>query len=143
MDGKSKAEKIDVMYMRRYTDKFAEIFSDDKVSILQNAIDSVYNMFLGIDDIFPTPEKVREVYGLLVAWYIADFYPEYTFGIVSTGGGYLRAKKIGGVSVQYNITGSDNWYGNKDYLQALDTNIFGKRAKMMIDLSHRRLEALT
>lgn len=125
------------MFMRRYTDKFAELFTDDKVHLVQDAIDTTYNLWLGIDDVFPAPEKAREVYGLLVAWTLCDFYPEYTFGVANTGGGYIRGKKIGGVDIQYNVSTRQGI--TQDLLSALDTNIFGKRAKMMLGLSNKRL----
>lgn len=131
-------------FLARYGQNFPDLLADDKEEFLNTMISDVYTMFYGVQELwsnFPRTvyeDKTRLCYGLLVAWYIADTNPEYTEGVVTTGGIPLKAKKIGGVNIQFSEqrfrVGSTN---NANLLQSLKSNAFGAKAYDMIKMSAR------
>ena len=106
---------------------------------VQTAIDIVETVFYGILLCWaklPEPTRTNKrnvVENLLVAWYLANFYPGQTRGIVSNGGLPLSSKSIGGTSVSFeNITAQEG-------MEGLKSNVFGLQALSMIQSAPERL----
>lgn len=138
-----KPEQITRDWFRtRYGQNFPDLLSEDKNDILNTCIEDVYTLFAGVSELWEHLQretyvlKTQLCYGLLVAWYIADLFPEYTLGVMSTGGIPLKSKQIGGTKIMFGEvskkTGSVN---NADLLQALKSNAFGAKAYLMIKTS--------
>ena len=139
-----KPAKIDMIWFRaRYGQNFPDLLISDNDIILQNSIDDVYTLFYGVSDIWSHLEreiyvsKTQMCYGLLIAWYITDLYPDYAVGVVSSGSGLnIKSKKIGNTTIQFgdmdSTAGSSN---NADLLQSLKSNAFGVKAYTMIKTS--------
>ena len=132
-----------VWFRARYGQNFPELLSDESDELLDECISSVYEMFYGVKDIWchlPRPiyvKKTQLCYGLLVAWYITDIYPDYAEGVQSSGAVPLKAKKIGGTQVYFadrdsTSAGASN---NADLLSSLKSNAFGMKAYFMIKAS--------
>ena len=129
-------------FLARYGQNFPDLLAEDKRSFLQETIEDVYTMFYGVSELWEHlprtsyENKTRLCYGLLVAWYITDIYPDYAVGVMTTGGIPLKAKKIGGVNIQFSEqrfrVGSTN---NANLLQSLKSNSFGAKAYDMIKMS--------
>jgi hypothetical protein len=83
-------------------------------------------------------EKTRECFRLLVAWYIADIYPRFVAGVPTMGGLPLKRKKIGSVDLTFFDTSKGSVSGYQNLLGGLDSNPFGKMAKIMITTSVKR-----
>lgn len=136
--------RIDRYYFRTYFGQnFPTLLESQYDEFLDNCIETVYTMFAGVQDIWKCQnkklyeEKTFLCYGLLVAWYIADMYPDYADGVVGMGGVPVKSKKIGNIAIQYkdlttSKVGSSN---NADLLSSLKSNIFGNKAYMMIKSS--------
>ena len=135
--------KIDrVWFLARYGEQFPDFLAEDTEETLDACIEDVYSLFYGVGDLWAHmdrqiyEDKTRLCYGLLVAWYIADLFPDKTLGVMSTGGIPLKAKKIGGTIIQFadakKAAGAVN---NADLLQSLKSNAFGAKAYMMIKTS--------
>ena len=81
-------------------------------------------------------DKTQLCYGLLVAWYITDLFPDYSVGVISMGGIPIKSKQIGGVKIMFgdalNTAGAVN---NADLLHSLNSNAYGAKAYMMIKTS--------
>ena len=143
MEIRPKPVKIDREYFRaRYGDNFPDLLSQEKNAFLDACINDVYTLFWGVSDIWarqPSPvyeAKTHMCYGLLLAWYIADLYPDYSLGVVSTGGIPLKGKSIGGVKLQFDGLGSKTGSANNaDLLQSLKSNAYGVKAYTMIKTS--------
>lgn len=132
---------------RRYHLQSFPAFADEERldiadTILEEAIETVYSMFVGVSYLWEGHggqvwfEKTRLCYRLLVCWYIADLYPEFASGIVSTAGLPIAQKKIGPVTVTY---GKDALTANSlDLLSPLLSNAFGAKAHLMIKTSYKR-----
>ena len=94
-----------------------------------NVIEAVYSGILLCWDKLPYPVRTNKritVENLLVAWYLANFFPSKVRGVVSNGGLPLSSKSIGGTSVSFE---------NINVQQGLDnlkTNVFGLQALSMI-----------
>lgn len=138
-----KPEKITKEWFRtRYGQNFPDLLTEDKDNILNTCIEDVYTLFAGVSELWEHLQreayvlKTQLCYGLLTAWYIADLFPEYTLGVMSTGGIPLKSKQIGGTKIMFGEiskkTGSVN---NADLLQALKSNVFGAKAYLMIKTS--------
>lgn len=138
-----KPEQITRDWFRtRYGQNFPDLLSADKNDILDTCILDTYTLFAGVSELWEHLDretyvlKTQLCYGLLVAWYIADLFPEYTLGVMSTGGIPLKSKQIGGTKIMFGEvskkTGSVN---NADLLQALKSNSFGAKAYLMIKTS--------
>lgn len=131
-------------FLARYGQNFPDLLDEDKEEFLNTMISDVYTMFYGVQELWSNlprtvyEDKTRLCYGLLVAWYITDTNPEYAEGVMTTGGIPLKAKKIGGVTVQFTEqrfrVGSTN---NANLLQSLKSNAFGSKAYDMIKMSAR------
>lgn len=138
-----KPERITKEWFRtRYGQNFPDLLAEDKNDILNTCIEDVYTLFAGVSELWEHLQretyvlKTQLCYGLLTAWYIADLFPEYTLGVMSTGGIPLKSKQIGGTKIMFGEvskkTGSVN---NADLLQSLKSNVFGAKAYMMIKTS--------
>lgn len=132
---------------RRYHLQSFPAFADEEEreitdEILAEAIEAIYSMWVGVSYLWQGHEpqvwyeKTRLCFRLLVCWYIADLYPDYASGIVSTGGLPIVRKKIGPVEIMYNkdVSAVDS----KDLLAPLLSNPFGAKAHLMIKTSYRR-----
>jgi len=132
---------------RRYHLQSFPVFADeDKAEvaeeILAEAISAVYSMWVGVSYLWQGHgsqvwvEKTRLCYRLLICWYIADLYPEFARGILSTGGLPIGRKKIGPIDITFNkeaLTAS-----SADLLAPLLSNAFGAKAHLMIKTTYRR-----
>ena len=138
-----KPPKIDRVWFRtRYGQNFPDLLVEEKNDFLDTCIEDVYTLFFGVADLWLHMErreyetKTQLCYGLLVAWYITDLFPDYALGVASSGGIPVKAKSIGGVKITFgemaNSVGSVN---NADLLQSLKSNSFGAKAYLMIKTS--------
>lgn len=138
-----RAPQITVEWFRtRYGQNF-DVLTNDKTELLETCIADVYTLFYGVAELWDYlprdiyVDKTQMCYGLLVAWYIADLFPDLTSGVMTMGGGIpLRAKKIGGTTIQFgDVASKAGGIHNADLLQSLKTNSFGAKAYMMIKTS--------
>ena len=135
-----KPARITPADFRRYhLETFPKLADEKHEGIIRQAIENVYAVFYGVASIWkkqPGPvwyEKTRTCYRLLTAWFIADMYPKYVSGMPVMGGLSLKRKKIGGVDLTFQNAGK-----TPDLLAGLDSNPFGKMAKIMITTSAAR-----
>ena len=139
--------EITVEDWRRHHLQSFPVFAEDRENgdeIIREAIESVYTMFPGVSSLWAEQdkqiyyEKTRLCYRLLVCWYIADLYPDYSRGILSTAGLPLVKKKIGQIDIIYD---KDSFKStNKDLLAPLLSNSFGAKAHLMIKNAVSRLK---
>ena len=138
-----RPEKITRVWFRsRYGQNFPDLLAEDKNDILDTCIEDVYTLFYGVGELWSHLNREEYVlktqlcYGLLTAWYIADLFPDFTLGVMSTGGIPLKSKQIGGTKIIFGEaskkTGAVN---NADLRQALKSNVFGAKAYLMIKTS--------
>ena len=132
---------------RRYHLQSFPVFADEDRreitdAILEEAIESVYSMWVGVSYLWSGHdkqvwfEKTRLCYRLLICWYIADLYPEFSSGIMTTAGLPIVSKKIGPISIVY---GKEALTPNSiDLLSPLLSNAFGAKAHLMIKTSYKR-----
>ena len=115
---------------------------DETDAILEEAIEAVYSMWVGVSYLWQGHdrqvwfEKTRLCYRLLICWYIADLYPLYSRGIISTGGLPIVRKKIGPVDIAYGKDALTS--GSSDLLAPLLSNPFGAKAHLMIRTAYKR-----
>lgn len=139
----TRPERITKEWFRaRYGDTFPDLLSPQKDSILDTCIDDVYTLFYGVGDLWSHLEysvyasKTQLCYGLLLAWYITDLFPDYALGVMSSGGIPVKMKSIGGVKIQFGDTASTaGAVNNADLLQSLKSNSYGAKAYFMIKTS--------
>lgn len=139
---KGRAEPITRVWFRtRYGQNFPDLLSEEKNDFLDSCIESVYTLFYGVADLWADihnretyVSKTQLCYGLLVAWYITDVYPDLAVGVVSSGGIPLKMKSIGGTKIQFAEQSSAKG-NNADLLQSLKSNSFGAKAYLMIKTS--------
>ena len=135
--------KIDRVWFRtRYGQTFPDLLGEEKNEFLDTCINDVYTLFYGVGDLWSHMsrreyvDKTQLCYGLLVAWYITDLFPDYSVGVISTGGIPIKSKQIGGVKIMFgdalNTAGAVN---NADLLHSLNSNAYGAKAYMMIKTS--------
>lgn len=129
-------------FRTRYGQNFPDLLSQDKNDFLNTCIEDVYTLFYGVGELWEHMDRKEYVtktqlcYGLLVAWYITDMFPDFAVGVVSSGGIPLKMKQIGGVKIQFGDTASNaGAVNNADLLQSLKSNAFGSKAYMMIKTS--------
>lgn len=130
-----------VWFRARYGQNFPDLLPEEKDDFLDNCISSVYTLFYGVADLWShLPRKsyvakTQMCYGLLVAWYITDVFPDLAVGVMSSGGIPVKMKAIGGTKIQFQeqSTGSSSSY--VDLLQSLKSNAFGAKAYLMIKTS--------
>lgn len=140
---KGRPPAIDRVWFRaRYGQNFPDLLAEDKNDFLDTCITDIYTLFYGVGDLWSHmnrseyESKTRLCYGLLVAWYITDLFPDFSLGVMSTGGIPLKAKSIGGVKVQFGDTASTaGAVNNADLLQSLKSNAYGAKAYLMIKTS--------
>lgn len=134
--------RIDRDYFRdKYGQNFPDLLPADKNHQLDGYINDVYVMFFGCQEIFNNPSTDRETYinktqllfGLLVAWYIADMRPDLAIGVISSGGIPIKRKRIGDID----ITFADIISGTSNGIEFLKSNAFGVKAYNMV---HRCLK---
>ena len=135
--------KIDRVWFRtRYGQTFPDLLGEEKNEFLDTCINDVYTLFYGVGDLWSHMSRIEYVdktqlcYGLLVAWYITDLFPDYSVGVISMGGIPIKSKQIGGVKITFgdalNTAGAVN---NADLLHSLNSNAYGAKAYMMIKTS--------
>jgi len=129
-------------FRTRYGQGFPDLLPDNKNELLDTCIKDVYTLFYGVGELWEHldrevyVEKTQLCYGLLVAWYITDLFPDYSLGVVSSGGIPLRMKQIGGVKIQFgDIASTAGAFNNADLLQSLKSNAYGVKAYLMIKTS--------
>ena len=133
-------------WRRYHLQSFPAFADEDKKEtadeILEEAIETIYSMWVGVSYLWKGHdeqvwyEKTRLCYRLLVCWYIADIYPEFARGILSTAGLPIVTKKIGPISITY---GKEALTPNSlDLLAPLLSNAFGAKAHLMIKTSYKR-----
>ena len=132
---------------RRFHLQSFPVFADESKketadNILHEAIEAVYSMWVGVSYLWEGHdkqvwyEKTRLCYRLLICWYIADLYPEYARGIISTAGLPIVSKKIGPVAITYDKEALSA--GSTDLLAPLLSNAFGAKAHLMIKTAYKR-----
>lgn len=129
-------------FRTRYGQSFPDLLSEEKNDFLDVAIMDVYTLFYGVGDLWSHMNREEYVsktqlcYGLLLAWYITDLFPDYALGVVSSGGIPMKSKQIGGVKITFgevaSTAGANN---NADLLQSLKSNAYGNKAYLMIKTS--------
>ena len=129
-------------FRTRYGQSFPDLLPADKNEFLDTCINDVYTLFYGVGDLWSHMDRKEYVtktqlcYGLLVAWYITDLFPDLSLGVVSTGGIPLKSKQIGGVKVMFgDMASTAGAVNNADLLQSLKSNIYGAKAYFMIKTS--------
>ena len=129
-------------FRTRYGQSFPDLLPEDKNEVLDTCIADVYSLFYGVADLWEHMdrnvyiEKTQLCYGLLVAWYIADLFPDFTLGVMSTGGIPLKSKQIGGTKIMFGEASSKaGSVNNADLLSALKSNVYGAKAYLMIKTS--------
>lgn len=131
-----------VWFRARYGENFPDLLQEEKNELLDTCINDVYTLFYGVGDLWSHMRrdeyetKTKLCYGLLVAWYITDLFPEYSLGTISTGGIPIKAKSIGDVKIQFGETAQNaGAVNNTDLLQSLKSNVYGAKAYLMIKTS--------
>jgi hypothetical protein len=140
-----KPDRITREWFRtRYGQNFPDLLAEDKNDILDTCIMDVYTLFAGVSELWEHlvreeyVSKTQLCYGLLTAWYIADLFPDFTLGVMSTGGIPLKSKQIGGTKIMFGEASKKvGAVNNADLLQALKSNVFGAKAYLMIKTSGR------
>lgn len=129
-------------FRTRYGQSFPDLLPEDKNEVVDTAIMDVYTLFHGVGDLWSHMDREEYVaktqlcYGLLLAWYITDLFPNYALGVVSSGGIPMKSKQIGGVKVMFGETASTaGAVNNADLLQSLKSNAYGAKAYFMIKTS--------
>lgn len=140
-----RPEKITKVWFRtRYGQSFPDLLAEDKDTILDTCIEDVYTLFYGVGGLWSHLDREEYVlktqlcYGLLVAWYIADLFPDFALGVMSTGGIPLKSKQIGGTKIMFGeVSKKTGAINNADLLQSLKSNAYGAKAYFMIKSSGR------
>lgn len=129
-------------FRTRYGQSFPDLLPADKNEFLDTCINDVYTLFYGVGDLWSHMarreyvDKTQLCYGLLIAWYITDLFPDLSLGVVSSGGIPIKMKSIGGTKIQFGETASNTGaVNNADLLQSLKSNSYGAKAYLMIKTS--------
>ena len=129
-------------FRTRYGQSFPDLLPEDKDEFLDTCINDVYTLFYGVGDLWSHMarreyvDKTQLCYGLLIAWYITDLFPDLSLGVVSSGGIPIKMKSIGGTKIQFGETASSaGAVNNADLLQSLKSNSYGAKAYLMIKTS--------
>ena len=143
--------QIDKAYFRaRYGQNFPDLLPSAMDTFLDAAITDVYTMFTGVNTIWSHMSddtyfaKTQLCFGLLLAWYITDMYPEYSVGVVTSSGIPLKSKSIGGIKLTFGDPNapSTGMKGYKDSLAPLKGNAFGNKAYLMLTSSSSKIRIL-
>jgi hypothetical protein len=130
-------------FRRYHLQSFPKLAGAGREELIQQVVDSVYDVFTGVETIWRRQplqvwyDKTRTCYRLLAAWFIADMYPAFVAGTATMGGLPLKRKKIDGVDLTFQDQ-SKTSDGYQNLLKGLDSNPFGKMAKIMITTSAAR-----
>lgn len=129
-------------FRTRYGQSFPDLLVEEKNDFLDTCISDIYTLFYGVGDLWSHldrkeyVDKTQLCYGLLLAWYITDLFPDLSLGVVSSGGIPLRMKQIGGTKIQFaDVASSAGAVNNADLLQSLKSNSYGAKAYLMIKTS--------
>ena len=129
-------------FRTRYGQSFPDLLPADKNEFLDTCINDVYTLFYGVGDLWSHMarreyvDKTQLCYGLLIAWYITDLFPDLSRGVVSSGCILRKMKSIGGTKIQFGETASNaGAVNNADLLQSLKSNSYGDNAYLMIKTS--------
>jgi len=133
-------------WRRHHLQSFPAFLDDDMKEngemIINDAIETIYSMWVGVSYLWQGHdaqvwyEKTRLCYRLLICWYIADLYPLYARGLISTGGLPIVRKKIGPIDIAFNKEALSA--GSLDLLSPLLSNAFGAKAHLMIKTVYKR-----
>jgi hypothetical protein len=144
-DGRSVPPKITIGDFRRYfLAQFPALADAKQDTLIQDAIDTVYAIFTGVRTLWDTHrkpvwyEKTQTCYRLLTAWYLADLYPSFAAGIPAMGGIPLKRKKVDGVDLTFAEAASNGNRNYEDLLESLNSNPWGRKARLMIKASAKR-----
>jgi len=135
-----KPARITVYDFRRFhLQSFPSLADAEYDDLIASAIETVYTMFPGVAKMWDMHrnrqawfDKTTLCYRLLVAWFIADQYPQVSS--VASVNGVLKRKKVDGVDVTFNI----EMFKDRDPLVWLRSNDFGRKALMMMQTAPRR-----
>ena len=139
---------IDKAYFRaRFGQTFPDLLPASTDAFLAAAIADVYTMFTGVNTIWSHMgddeyfTKTQMCFGLLLAWYITDMYPEYAVGVVTSSGIPIKGKSIGGIKISFGDpnTSSPAAKGFRDVLAPLKSNPFGAKAYLMLMSSSSKI----
>lgn len=129
-------------FRTRYGQSFPDLLPADKNEFLDTCINDVYTLFYGVGDLWSHMDrreyvdKTQLCYGLLIAWYITDLFPDLSLGVISSGGIPIKMKHIGGTKIQFGEMASNaGAVNNADLLQSLKSNSYGAKAYLMIKTS--------
>jgi hypothetical protein len=105
----------------RYFPSLGQSDFETAYTIMQTKYSGVVSLWEGSSD---KDSKRQLLFNFLVAWYLANMFPDKVVGIVTDGGKPLSSKEIGGVSVTYrNIpvqSGFEQFATNTFGLEALN-----------------------
>ena len=135
-----KPARITVYDFRRFhLQSFPNLADAEYDDLIASAIEMVYTMFPGVAKMWDMHrnrqtwfDKTTLCYRLLVAWFIADQYPQVSS--VASVNGVLKRKKVDGVDITFNI----EMFKDRDPLVWLRSNDFGRKALMMMQTAPRR-----
>lgn len=129
-------------FRTRYGQSFPDLLAEDKNELLDSCIRDVYTLFYGVGDLWSHlgrreyVDKTQLCYGLLVAWYITDLFPDMSLGVMSSGGIPIKMKQIGGTKIMFGqVASTTGAVNNADLLQSLKSNAYGAKAYLMIKTS--------
>ena len=129
-------------FRTRYGQSFPDLLPADKNEFLDTCINDVYTLFYGVGDLWSHMarreyvDKTQLCYGLLIAWYITDLFPDLSLGVVSSGGIPIKMKSIGGTKIQFGETASSaGAVNNADLPQSQKSNSYGDKAYLMLKTS--------
>jgi hypothetical protein len=144
--GRNVPVKITVEDFRRYfLMSFPKLGAAAYDGLIQDAIDTVYAMFTGVNTIWDRHpdrvwyEKSQVCYRLLTAWLIADNYPSLVAGVPVMGGVPLKRKKIDGVDLMFADRTRNGNTEYQDLLESLKSNTWGNKAYVMIRAAAKRV----
>ena len=126
-------------FRRFHLQSFPNLAGAEYDGLIASAIETVYAMFPGVAKMWDMHrdrqlwfDKTTLCYRLLVAWFIADQYPQVSS--VASVSGVLKRKKVDGVDITFNI----EMFKGRDPLVWLRSNDFGRKALMMMQTAPRR-----
>lgn len=105
---------------------------------IQGGIDAVETTWYGALQYWATlgePIRTKKrvlLENLLVAWYLADMFPQQVVGIIANGGLPLSSKSIGGTSVAFKDIETQQG------MESLTSNTFGVKALQMMESAPER-----
>jgi len=135
--------KITVHDFRRHClHSFPKLRNAEYDSVIEDAINAAYEMFPGVATLWDWHprqlwyDKATRCYRLIIGWYITDQYPELSKSWTSLNGVPLEQKKVDGVMLKFRRGDGNAETANP--LLRLQSNDFGRKALMMIQMSAKR-----